>query len=146
VKWKICALSLATRSNNGFSYRFSFSFPVLTSEFEFTIALGEDLEMAAGETISWGNIANGRVQPHSVVIVNEALDKSSGILMGERAAWPETIDFEALVPSLDFSVALWVVWRGSDMGQPGHADKLLEILGDKLRPVVSNDRGEVPAN
>ena len=45
----------------------SFSFPVLTSEFEFTIALGEDLEMAAGETISWGNIANGRVKPHSVV-------------------------------------------------------------------------------
>src|ERR1700687_1204326 len=100
--------------------------------------------MAAGETISWGNIANGRVQPHSVVIGNEALDKSSGILMGERAAWPETIDFEALVPSLDFSVALWVVWRGSDMGQPGHADKLLEVLGDKLRPAVSNDRGEVP--
>ena len=65
VKWKIGALSLATRSNNGFSYRLSFSFPVLTSEFEFTIALGEDLEMAAGETISWGNIANGRVQPHS---------------------------------------------------------------------------------
>ena len=58
--------------------------------------------MAAGETISWGNIANGRVQPHSVVIGNEALDKSSGILMGERAAWPETIDLEALVPSLDF--------------------------------------------
>ena len=53
--------------------------------------------MAAGETISWGNIANGRVQPHSVVMVNEALDKSSGILLGERAAWPETIDFEALV-------------------------------------------------
>ena len=75
----------------------SFSFPVFASEFELTIALGEDLEMAAGETISWGNIANGRVQPHSVVMVNEALDKSSGILLGERAAWPETIDFEALV-------------------------------------------------
>jgi hypothetical protein len=84
VKWKIWALSLATRSNDGFIYRLSFSFPVLASEVEFTIALGEDLEMAAGETISWGNIANGRVQPHSVVMVNEALDKSSGILLGEQ--------------------------------------------------------------
>src|SRR5271156_6202140 len=25
------------------------------------------------------------------------------------------------------------------MGQPGHADKLLKVLGDKLRPVVGND-------
>jgi hypothetical protein len=64
----------------------SFSFPVSASEFAITIALSEDLELAAGETISWGDIANGRVQPHSVVMVNEALDKSSGILLGERVA------------------------------------------------------------
>jgi hypothetical protein len=58
----------------------SFSFSVLASEFEFAISLGEDLEVAAGEPISWGNIADGRVQPHPVVMVNEALDKSSAIL------------------------------------------------------------------
>ena len=76
------------------------------SEFEFAISLGEDLELTAGEPISWGNIADGRVQPHSVVVVNEALDKSSAILLGKRTAWPETIDFEALVPSLDFTVGM----------------------------------------
>jgi hypothetical protein len=33
----------------------------LASEFEFTIALGEDLEVAAREAIGRGNIADGRV-------------------------------------------------------------------------------------
>jgi hypothetical protein len=37
-------------------------------------------------------------------MVNEVLDKSSAILLGKRTAWPETVDFEALVPSLDFPV------------------------------------------
>jgi hypothetical protein len=46
----------------------------LASEFEFTIALREDLEVAACETIGRGNIADGLVQRHSVLMVNEALD------------------------------------------------------------------------
>ena len=53
----------------------SFNFSVLASEFEFAIALGEDLEVTAGEPIGRGNIADGRVQPHGVVMVNEALEK-----------------------------------------------------------------------
>jgi len=97
----------------------SFSFSVLASEFEFVIALDEDLEVAAGEPISRGNIADGRMQPHGVVMVNEVLDKSSAILLGKWTAWPETVDFEALVPSLDFPVALRVVRGGFDMGQTG---------------------------
>jgi hypothetical protein len=80
----------------------SFSFSVLTSEFEFAISLGEDLEVAAGEPTSRGNIADGRVQPHAVVMVNETLDQSSAILLAKRTAWPETIDLEAPVPSFDF--------------------------------------------
>ena len=62
------------------------------------------------------------MQPHGVVIVNETLDNSSAILLGKRTAWPETIDFEALMPSLDFTVALRVIRGGSDMGQSGQTD------------------------
>ena len=91
----------------------------MASEFEFAVALDEDLEVAAGKPISRGNIADGRMQPHGVVMVNEVLDKSSAILLGKRTAWPETVDFEALVPSLDFPVALRVVRGGFDMGQTG---------------------------
>src|ERR1700694_4198224 len=138
VKWKIGAVSLTTRSS-GIGEGLSFSFSVLASEFEFAISLEENLEVAAGESIGRGNITDGRVQPHGVVMVNEALDKSSAILLGKRTAWPETIDFEGLVPSLDFPVALRVVRGGFDMGQTGQADKLLEVLGNKLRPVVGND-------
>jgi hypothetical protein len=54
---------------------------------------------------------------------NEALDKSSCILLGKGAAWPETIEFEAAVPSLDFTVALRVIRGGSDMGQSGQTVK-----------------------
>jgi hypothetical protein len=31
--------------------------------------------------------------------------------------------------------------RCSDMGHPGNADELLEILGNELRPVIRNDPG-----
>ena len=120
----------------------SFSFSVLASEFEFAIALDEDLEVAAGESISRGYIADGRMQPHGVIMVNEVLDKSSAILLGKRTAWPETVDFEALVPSLDFTVTLRVIGRGLDMGQAGQTDKLLKVFGDKLRTVVVMIRGE----
>jgi hypothetical protein len=40
----------------------SFNFSVLASEFEFAIALGEDLEVTVGEPIGRGNKADGRVQ------------------------------------------------------------------------------------
>ena len=49
------------------------------------------------------------MEPHGVVMVNEALDKSSGILLGKRAARPEAISFEALVPAFNFPVTLWVI-------------------------------------
>jgi hypothetical protein len=57
-----------------------------------------------------------KLQSHGVVMGNEALDKSSCILLGKGAAWPERIEFEAAVPSLDFTVALRVIRGGSDMG------------------------------
>ena len=47
---------------------------VLASEFEFAIALREDLKVAAGEPIGRVNIADGRVQPHRVVMGNEATE------------------------------------------------------------------------
>ena len=84
----------------------SFSFAVLASEFEFAIALEEDLLVAASESIGRGNIADGRMQTHGVVMVNEALDESSSILLGKRAARPEAISFEALVPAFDFPVGM----------------------------------------
>src|SRR5262245_29739297 len=79
------------------------------------------------------------MQPHGVVVVNEAFDKASGILLGKRAARPDAISFEALVPSLDFTVTLRVIGRGLDMGQASQTDKLLKVLGDKLRTVVGDD-------
>ena len=123
----------------------SFSLAVLASEFEFTITLGEDLQVTGSEPISRGNIGDGRMQPHGVVVVNEAFDKASGIVLGKRTTRSDAISFEALVPSLDFldfTVTLRVIGRGLDMGQAGQTDKLLKVFGDKLRTVVVMIRGE----
>jgi hypothetical protein len=84
----------------------SFNFSVLASEFEFAIALGEDVEVAPGKPIGRGNIADGRMQPHGVVMVNEAFNKSCGIRLGKRATRPEAISFKALVPAFDFPVGI----------------------------------------
>jgi len=59
------------------------------------------------------------MQPHGVVVVNEAFDKASGIVLGKRTTRSDAISFEALVPSLDFldfTVTLRVIGRGLDMG------------------------------
>src|SRR6516162_1332761 len=61
-------------------------------------------------------------------MVNEALDKPSAVLLGKRAARPETIYLEALVPPLDFTVALRVIGGSLDMGQPSQADEFLTVL------------------
>jgi hypothetical protein len=76
-------------------------------------------------------------------MVNEALDKPSGILLGKRAARPEAISFETLVPAFNFPVALRVIRGGFDVGQPGQADKLLKVFSNKLRTISVMIRGEV---
>jgi hypothetical protein len=95
----------------------SFKFSDLASEFEFTISLGKDFAVAAGEAMGRGDIADGRVESDGIVMLNEALDEPSGILVGKRAARPEAIGFEALAPAFNFAVALRVIGRGFDMGQ-----------------------------
>ena len=54
---------------------------------------------APGKPIGRGDIADGRMQPHGVVMVNEAFNKSCGIRLGKRATRPEAISFKALVPA-----------------------------------------------
>src|SRR6516225_4916951 len=79
------------------------------------------------------------MQPHGVVVVNEAFDKPSGILLAKRATRSDAISFEALGPSLDFTITLRVIGRGLDIGKAGQTDKLLKVLGDKLGTVVGDD-------
>src|SRR4029077_15981225 len=62
-----------------------------------------------GKTVPAAFLPLRKLQSHGVVMGNEALDKSSCILLGKGAAWPERIEFEAAVPSLDFTVALRVI-------------------------------------
>jgi hypothetical protein len=43
------------------------------------------------------------------------------------------------VPTFDFAIRLRVIWRSLDVRHARDANKLLEVLGDELRPVVEND-------
>jgi len=77
-----------------------------SSFLQLAIPIGEDLSCTPFQLVQGRDVPDPTVQPHGVVMVNEVLDKSSAILLGKRATRPETIDFETLVPSLDFTVGM----------------------------------------
>lgn len=67
--------------------------------------------MAGGEAIGRGNITDGRMQAHSVVVGNKMLNQTLGIFKRQRAAWAQAAGLTGLVPALDFTVGLGVVWE-----------------------------------
>ena len=106
---------------------------------EFQIALGEDRILSVGESIGRRYVAQGTVQPYSIIMGDETFDQSPGIIERQRHARPQTIPFERFVPAFDLAVALRIVRAGANVCHAAHADKLLEILGDELRAVVADN-------
>jgi hypothetical protein len=81
------------------------------------------------------------VQALVVVVVNVTGDDPSCVGQRKRRLGADALALEGLMETLDFSVALRVVGRGSHMGHAADPDELLEVPGDKLRPVVGDDPG-----
>ena len=74
-----------------------------------------------------------------VVMMNVDCDNISGIFKAQQHSWPNTLSFQSSVPSLDFTIALWIVRRFPNMCHAGNPDIFLEILGYKLRSVIRDD-------
>jgi hypothetical protein len=108
---------------------------------ELFVPSSKDFQVAGGEAIGRGDVTDGRMQAHSVVVGNKMLNQTLGIFKRQRAAWAQAAGFKGLVPALDFTVGLGVVRGGLDMSQASDSDELFEVTGNELRPVVSDNAG-----
>ena len=67
------------------------------------------------------------------------LDQPPRILGRQRHAGPNAFALQRLVPTLQLAVGLRIVRRRSHVRHARDANEFLEVLGDKLRPVVGDD-------
>src|SRR5258708_6679910 len=119
----------------------SFKFADFASGFEFLIAGLEDFGLAAGETIDWGDIAEGAVQTGGIVMVDELCGDAVGVFEGERGFGADGLLLERAVEALELPIALRVMRRAKDVGGLPEADEALEVAGDELGAAVGDDAG-----
>lgn len=105
------------------------------------VAGGEDGLVFAEKFVLGSDVADGGVQAHGVVVLDEPGDEAAGLFEVERGAGADAVGFERFVPAFDLAVGLGVVGGGFHMGEPGDADEFLEVLGDELGAVVTDDAG-----
>src|ERR1051326_433339 len=115
--------------------------PLFTRCLQLPIPLGVDLRLTTGEHVLRRDEADGTVQADVVVMLDVALHQTPRIFQRQGRSRPDALPFERFVPSFDFPVRLGIVRRRSDMGHAGDPNKLLEVLGDELWPVVGDDPG-----
>ena len=80
----------------------------------------------AGQPIHWGDVANGRMEPDMVVMMNKIANHPLGILECERSFRPDGLFFEGAMITFQFTVTLWVIGRAQDVGALPQADKFLD--------------------
>src|SRR5262249_62262846 len=57
-------------------------FPPFAGGFEFAVAGGKDLLLAAFELVPGRDVAEGRVQAHGIVVLDEFADDAAGVFQG----------------------------------------------------------------
>jgi hypothetical protein len=70
------------------------------------VAGGEDGLFFAVKFVVGGDVADGGVQAHGVVVLDEAGDEAAGLLEVERGAGADAVVFEGFVPAFDLAVGL----------------------------------------
>ena len=113
--------------------------PALASAFELLVALALNDVLAPGEDVGRRHVAEGAVQAHRIVVLDEPGDDPLGFLAGARGGRPHAVGFEGTVVALELAVGLRIKGGGAHMAQARQADEVLEIPGDELRPVIRDD-------
>ena len=104
--------------------------------FQFLVSLFEYFLVAAVQFVHRRNITDSTVQPDVVVVIDEPFNHSSGIVKGKRDTGTDTFPLDGLVEPFQFAVGLRIIRRCPHMRHTRDADEFLEILGNKLRPVI----------
>ena len=104
--------------------------------FKLLVSFFENILVFAVQFVHRGDIAGGTVGPDVVVLFDVLCHKSPGIVKLKWCFGPDTFSFECFVKPFELAVRLWVIGRRPYVRHPGQSDKLLEVLGDELRPIV----------
>ncbi len=94
----------------------AFSFAVFSGLVKFLIAGGEDGFVAASKFVGRGDVADGGVQAHGVVVGNKVGHQTAGVVEAKRGAGTQAVAFERAVPAFDFAVALGIIGSGAHGG------------------------------
>jgi len=70
---------------------------------------GEDGLVFAEKFVVGSDVADGRVQAHGVVVLDEPGDEAAGLIDIERGAGADAVGFERFVPAFDLTLGLGVV-------------------------------------
>jgi hypothetical protein len=115
----------------------TFNSTSLASGFEFFVTGDEDFQVTASQAVDRSNVADGRLDPNLVVMVDKITNHPLGIFKCEWGFGPDGLFFEGSVVTFQFAIALWVIGRTQDMGALPQADKFLEVFDNELRPVIA---------
>src|SRR5437763_4370360 len=103
------------------------------------LALGKDRPLAAFELGLGGDIADGAMQTHGVVVFDVGGHQASCIAQRDRRIRPNTLPLQGPMPALKLAVALGIERRGPHVGHRAQPAKFFEILGNQLGAVVRDD-------
>lgn len=81
------------------------------------------------EAVLWGDEADGAVQTHVVVMVDELAGDAPGVLEVERGLGTDGLLFEGAMEALEFTVALRIMGRAEHMSGLPEADELYASRG-----------------
>ena len=113
--------------------------PPGASFFELFVPGGEDGWGATFKHILGSDKADGAVQAHGVVVLDELTDYAPGILLTKWGLGPDGLLLEGAVKTLQLAVALRVMRRAEHVSRLPEANELLEILSHELAAAVGND-------
>ena len=76
-----------------------------------------------------------------IIIIHKPCYDCPGLLKRQWAEGTDTLFFQALMPTLNLSIALRIVRGSSHMAHTTDADEFLKILSNELRAIVRDNPG-----
>lgn len=100
-----------------------------------------DFRLSPVQHIERRNVSNCAMESCAIVVVHINVYHRLRLFQVSKAFPSDAFSLQRFVPSFNFSVTLRVVWRCFHVGKTMQSDKLLKLLANKLRAIVTDDAG-----